>query len=113
MSDQLEVNLYDADANLVASSANFIDTLKIGKFSTSHFFDPAANAQFWDPQNPYLYTLEITSTGRQAEVDVYRLFSVGIRTVSLQNNKLYLNNKQIYLHGVDKHEGLYLLLRYQ
>ena len=40
---------------------------------------------------------------------MYRLPTIGIRTITLKSNKLYVNNKQIYLHGVDKHEGRFIL----
>jgi hypothetical protein len=50
--------------------------------------------------------MKITSTGKTADIDIYRLESIGIRTISISGNMLLLNRKQIYLHGVDKHEGV-------
>jgi len=61
------------------------------------------NAQFWEPGNPYLYTMKIETIENDLVEDIYTL-PIGIRTVKIENNKLLLNNKPIYLKGFGKHE---------
>eukprot|EP01113_Clastostelium_recurvatum_P027601 TRINITY_DN3332_c0_g1_i2.p1 TRINITY_DN3332_c0_g1~~TRINITY_DN3332_c0_g1_i2.p1 ORF type:complete len:623 (+),score=122.86 TRINITY_DN3332_c0_g1_i2:29-1897(+) len=55
--------------------------------------------KLWSPASPYLYTLQI-----QTDVDVYRLASIGIRTIKVTSNQFLINNQPFYFHGVDKHE---------
>ncbi|XP_022085658.1 beta-glucuronidase-like isoform X2 [Acanthaster planci] len=50
----------------------------------------------------FLYTLRVC-VRNGATSDVYRL-PVGFRTVSVNNKKLFINNKPFYFHGVNKHE---------
>ncbi|ADQ45036.1 Beta-glucuronidase [Caldicellulosiruptor kronotskyensis 2002] len=62
-----------------------------------------SDAQFWEPDNPYLYALKVETIEDGVVEDLYTL-PVGIRTVKVEGNKLLLNNKPIYLKGFGKHE---------
>ncbi|BCS80128.1 beta-glucuronidase [Anaerocellum diazotrophicum] len=62
-----------------------------------------SDAQFWEPDNPYLYALNVETIEDGVVEDLYTL-PVGIRTVKVEGNKLLLNNKPIYLKGFGKHE---------
>lgn len=56
------------------------------------------------PQPGYLYTLEFQLIAEAGGVlDTYRL-PVGIRSLSWNNDSLYLNGKPLYLRGFGKHE---------
>jgi len=43
-------------------------------------------------------------TPGQSSWDVYRLKSIGIRTISVTQTQFLINGKPFYFHGVDKHE---------
>ncbi len=69
-------------------------------------------ARFWDAGKPELYCVEVVCIhkGDTHEADSYfQLF--GIRTVSIQGDKLLLNGKPIYLTGFGKHEDFPVLGR--
>ena len=59
-------------------------------------------ARLWSPDNPFLYDLEVTLDAGEV-IDRYRL-PVGIRTISVQGDRLLLNGKPIMLKGFGKHE---------
>lgn len=61
----------------------------------------------WEPGNAYLYTLVVTigKSNDPSSYDVYRLGSVGIRTIKVTQTQFLINGKPFYFHGVDKHEG--------
>lgn len=61
------------------------------------------NAQFWEPGNPYLYTLRVNTYNEKDLEDSYSL-SIGIRIVEVKDNKFLLNGKPIYFKGFGKHE---------
>lgn len=55
--------------------------------------------QLWCPENPFLYTVDISlSNGSKVE------FPVGLRKFEKINGKLYLNGKRIWLQGFGNHE---------
>ena len=56
------------------------------------------DARFWCPEDPHLYPLRV-----ELEKDEYTL-DVGIRTISWDEKRLYLNGKPIFLKGFGKHE---------
>jgi len=56
------------------------------------------NARFWYLEDPYLYPLKV-----ELERDEYTL-DIGIRTISWDEKKLYLNGKPVFLKGFGKHE---------
>nr|WKN38712.1 beta-glucuronidase [Tunicatimonas sp. TK19036] len=74
------------------------------------FADNAANAtisipdvRLWSPDNPYLYSVEVTIGDADAILDRYTL-ETGVRTISVTENELLLNGEPIFLKGFGKHE---------
>ncbi|MCL6098444.1 MAG: beta-glucuronidase [Bacteroidetes bacterium] len=62
-----------------------------------------SDCKFWSPQEPFLYELQIHLISDNKIIDEYVL-PVGVREVKVRGNKLYINNKSIYLKGFGKHE---------
>ncbi len=56
------------------------------------------NINLWDLDNPYLYTVTY-DTENDDLID-----KIGFRTIEVKNCKLYLNDKNIELRGVNRHE---------
>lgn len=61
------------------------------------------NPELWSPQNPTLYSLETTLI-KGDEILETKNTRIGIRKFKLLNNKLYLNGKQIFLRGINRHQ---------
>ncbi len=59
--------------------------------------------RLWSPDDPYLYTLDVTT-----ETDAYEQ-TFGIRKVSFDATGLFLNDKRVYLQGFGMHEDFALL----
>lgn len=61
------------------------------------------NPQLWSPKNPNLYIAKVTvSQGGIVKDELYTQF--GIRTVQTIGDKIVLNEKPAFLHGVARHE---------
>ncbi len=61
-------------------------------------------ATFWSPDSPHLYEMVVELLSPEgAPIDEYTL-SIGIRTIEVKNDRLYLNEKLIFLKGFGKHE---------
>ncbi|HHV80219.1 TPA: beta-glucuronidase [bacterium] len=61
------------------------------------------NAQFWEPDNPYLYTFKVNLYNDNKLEDSYSL-QTGIRKVEIKDDKFLLNGKPVYFKGFGKHE---------
>ncbi|NUN69247.1 MAG: T9SS type A sorting domain-containing protein [Bacteroidetes bacterium] len=62
-----------------------------------------ASPKLWSPRSPNLYILKVTvSQAGVVKDEFYTQF--GIRTVKTAEDKLLLNEKTIFLHGVARHE---------
>ncbi len=61
------------------------------------------DASFWSPEQPHLYELKIDLLDGDDPVDSYSL-PVGIRTVYVDGDALYLNGRPIQLRGFGRHE---------
>jgi beta-glucuronidase len=60
-------------------------------------------ARFWSPRQPYLYPLTVTLRDRTRVIDSYTL-QIGIRTVSIDRDRLLLNGEPLHLTGFGRHE---------
>jgi len=61
-------------------------------------------AHLWEPDNPYLYILEVkVFNGQEKLEDSYRL-PVGIRTIKIDGKQFLINGKPFYFKGFGKHE---------
>jgi len=61
-------------------------------------------ATFWSPDNPHLYEMVVELLSPEGTpIDEYTL-SIGIRTIEVKNDRLYLNEEPIFLKGFGKHE---------
>ena len=59
--------------------------------------------ELWDTENPYLYRAKVTLRKGQELVDEYTE-TFGFRTITIEDCRLYLNGKKLYLRGFGKHE---------
>jgi beta-glucuronidase len=86
---KLQLNDSEAELNFCAGSAETI--LRV------------PSAQFWCPEDPYLYLLTVTLTEGDQIIDAYSL-DIGIRTIAVCGDQLLLNGQPIKLTGFGKHE---------
>ena len=88
----LEYRLFDADHTLLQSKV----TNDTCVFEVD---DPV----LWYAEKPYLYHVEILVKQKDEIIECVREH-VGIRKFSLKDGIMYINEKRIVFHGVDRHE---------
>ena len=54
--------------------------------------------KLWEPENPYLYNLEISLKDGERVVDQFASY-FGMRKVETRDGRIYLNNKPLYIRG--------------
>lgn len=65
-------------------------------------------AKFWSPESPHMYTLRATLASGDQEMDK-RDTRCGIRTVKVENGKILVNGRPIFLKGCARHEDFPVL----
>ena len=61
------------------------------------------NVRAWSPQDPHLYALAVGLGPDEAPVDGYAL-DVGVRTITVDGDKLLLNGQPVVIRGTARHE---------
>ncbi|MFX1281035.1 MAG: beta-glucuronidase [Promethearchaeota archaeon] len=61
------------------------------------------NPELWSTNNPYLYDLTAEILKNGTVIDAYTL-RIGIRTIQVKGNELFLNDKPVRLYGFGRHE---------
>lgn len=61
------------------------------------------DTQLWQPLNAYLYQLSVSVMQDGKLVDAYTE-DFGVRTLKIENNQFYINDKPFYFKGFGKHE---------
>ena len=69
-----------------------------------HFAKQLQNVQPWNAENPYLYTLVITSTDKNGRVQESVAQPFGFRTIEMKNGQLLVNGVAITIKGVNRQE---------
>jgi beta-glucuronidase len=64
-------------------------------------FEIKAKPEYWSPENPKLYSVNITSGLDEISENI------GFRTIETQGKKILLNGKKIFLRGVNIHAQVY------
>ena len=59
--------------------------------------------RFWCPEDPYRYLLRVELLDGRTVVDEYEMH-IGVRQVSVNDGRLFLNGKPVYLQGFGRHE---------
>lgn len=88
-SPSVNLTLYDADGNEVASAAG----ARQGRTRIN-----VSNPQKWSAESPYLYTLVATTKDESIPVNV------GFRKIELRDSQLLVNGKPVLIKGVNRHE---------
>lgn len=84
------VTLLDRDGNEAGHAEGTSGTIRV------------KDAHLWQPRKAYLYTIRITCQSEKGK-DLYE-DRIGIRTVSIENRRICINGKPVYLKGFGKHE---------
>lgn len=94
---KVNIKIYDEDNKLVAfSNGENNQTLKIEKVKR------------WEILNSYLYSAKVELLDENNEIVDSYIEEFGVRSLEIKNNKLYINEKSVYLKGFGKHEDTYL-----
>lgn len=100
-----EVVIAGAEAGQTEVQVRFLDAagVEVGRATGASGRIEVADAKLWAVRDAYLYTLLVELVSDGEVVDDYRQ-RIGIRTVKIDDGKLLLNGKPVYLTGFGMHE---------
>lgn len=85
----VDVTLLDAQGQQVIEKKGVLGQVKLA----------VENAKLWNAEQPYLYTL-VLSTADEVIVDY-----VGIREIEIKDAVLYINGQNVKFHGTNRHDS--------
>ena len=59
--------------------------------------------KLWHAETPFIYNLDIELYYKGQKIETIRKH-IGFRKIEIRNNSLYVNNRQVKLHGVARHD---------
>jgi beta-galactosidase/evolved beta-galactosidase subunit alpha len=95
----LAAELHDHRGRVVASAAGTPATPDAPASLCLHL----PQAHLWSPEDPYLYSLDVTLTVDGRVVDATR-HRVGAREVHIADGQFWVNGRSVKLRGVNRHE---------
>jgi beta-glucuronidase len=84
--------------NISIAELKINQNLQADKNGVASFVFSPKNLDFWSPENPKLYKIEITTSADKL------IDSVGFRTISTKDKQVLLNEKPVFLRGISIHE---------
>lgn len=105
---QLILRVIDTDSKKVVSEDSEPLILKPSSSITVEKRIFVENARLWCPENPHLYKFVAAIVDSGNEIDVFET-RFGIRTVSIENGRILLNGRPVFLKGFGRHEDFPIL----
>ena len=91
------IYIKDADGNIVADKNAPGDWTKLQI--------KVSDVILWDIDNPYLYTCTAELISKDDIVVDSKTVQFGIRTIRFDNNSFYLNDKKVFIRGLNRHQS--------
>ncbi len=101
----LVTKVLDSDGKVVAESSAQQSIVPGTTFEFTQQLGPVKAPHLWSPNSPYIYTVTTEVRDGDRLTDTYKS-PLGFRwySWSFAEKRLYLNGKQIVLHGINRHQ---------
>ncbi|MBT8037877.1 MAG: DUF4981 domain-containing protein [Verrucomicrobiae bacterium] len=97
---KLHAQLLDAEGNTLQKSGTIPRTNQTNRFT----FDPLPDVRRWSAEDPYLYTLLVTTSDQSGNPVDHYAFQVGFKTSEIKNGQLLINGQPVLITGVNRHD---------
>lgn len=100
---QLKITLLDDKGFAVAETMKNY-SLEEGKQADLTFQLAISDPHLWSAEKPYLYTavmILVDEAGRETQALSTK---IGLRKIEIKNKRVYINGKQVFFKGVNRHE---------
>ncbi|MEO6329709.1 MAG: glycoside hydrolase family 2 TIM barrel-domain containing protein [Ginsengibacter sp.] len=100
---QIRITLTDKSGKIIARALSAKQSVNADNSGTFTQDIAVTRPKLWSPENPYLYqlTVEVLQDGKTIDKEIIR---TGIKTVRIERNGFYLNNKLVNIRGANRHQ---------
>lgn len=99
---QVTAKLYTPNGKLIGEK--HLSDIDVNDGAETHVAFTVDNPQLWSAEIPNLYTLCIVQKNAQGADEMAFATKVGLRKIEIKNSLLYVNNKRVFLKGVNRHD---------
>lgn len=100
---KIRINVTDKTGKKIATISSPDVLLKPGGEGFALAEGDIRGVEFWSPDSPVLYTVEVSLLSGNTIID-QQLRRTGFRNIEVRDAKIFVNDKQIYLLGFNRHE---------
>ena len=100
---KIEVCVIDKTGKNLSTLTSSVISVESGKKGNFIIEGNIPHVQWWSPDSPVLYTLEVSAILGGKVVDMTRR-RTGFRTIEVKNARLLVNGEQVFLRGFNRHE---------
>lgn len=100
----VKLSLLDAEGQAVTTLQKNIAKIKPGRAITLNFVKELNNLKLWSAEVPNLYSVIVTVIDSYGKETVSLSNKYGFRKIYIQKKRVYINNKQVFFKGVNRHD---------
>lgn len=102
----IEVTLIDPSGNSIGTMTEPIQSLKGKKEQKYTLQTKVEKPLLWTSETPHLYNVLVALKNERGEVIEAMSSKFGFRHIEIKNKRVYINNRQVFFKGVNRHEML-------
>ncbi|MDD7887734.1 glycoside hydrolase family 2 TIM barrel-domain containing protein [Flavivirga sp. 57AJ16] len=102
--NQLEITLIDPNGNIVFKAEKPLQKIKSKKDHQITMTQEVINPKLWSAETPHLYSVILTLKDEDGNENLALSNKYGFRKIEVKNNRVYVNNKQVFFKGVNRHD---------
>lgn len=99
-----DVTILDENGKQVAYISDAIKNIGKGQEVISTESVVVKNPVLWSAETPYLYTVILELKDQDGETMEAMSTQYGFRKIEIKNNRVYINNKQVFFKGANRHD---------
>ena len=100
---RLRVDVKDKKGTTIQTLLSQPVMINAGREEDMQVSSKLQGVKWWSPESPNLYSLDISVMQDGRAADRYSI-RTGFRTIETRNARIYINGKEIYLKGFNRHE---------
>lgn len=102
----IEVTLIDPSGNSIGTITQTVQQIKGKKEQKYTLQTTVEQPLLWSSETPHLYNVLVALKNERGEVIEATSSKFGFRHIEIKNKRVYINNRQVFFKGVNRHEML-------
>ena len=100
----IDVVLMDNEGNLVANMSQLVANIEAKAIHRVTLKAEVSNPLLWSAETPNLYNVIVSLKDSDGNVTEAIAAKFGFREIEIKNKRVYINNKQVFFRGVNRHD---------